>query len=32
MNKQVNWLFNPPVTGYKEILILRLMALPLGHK
>ena len=26
MKKQINWLFNPPVDGYKEILILRLMA------
>ena len=26
MKKQINWLLNPPIDGYKEILILRLMA------
>jgi putative oxidoreductase len=26
MKKQFDWFFNPPVDGYKEILILRLMA------
>lgn len=26
MKKQINWLFNPPTNGAKEIIILRLMA------